>query len=362
MLDIIIRGGMVVDGTGSPWVRADVGIEGRRIVAVGNLEAAQAARVVDARGLVVSPGFIDCHSHSDRVALQNPFCESTLLQGVTTEIVGNCGSSPAPVALGAGRRTADESGIVPGRSSAVPQPLLTFGAYLEQVERNGLAANYAFLVGHGSIRRVVMGGEERPARPEEVQAMARLLEESLEQGAFGLSTGLEFVPGRAATLDELIELNRVLARYDRIHATHQRNRNEGFEASVAEAIAHCEPAGVRLQIAHNNARYGAPAGAWERVMARIEEARARGLDVSCDTTTYTRGGGGMSAVLPPWLFDAGPAEAARRLGDPAIREKVKRDCRRYWLRVADGRWDELWLGRTTNSRSTSARASARLVN
>ncbi|MGH2353661.1 MAG: N-acyl-D-amino-acid deacylase family protein [Chloroflexota bacterium] len=330
MLDVLIRNGMVIDGTGSPWTRADVGVEDRRIVAVGNLEHAQAVRVIDAAGLAVSPGFIDCHSHSDGGALQNRYCESTLLQGVTTEVVGNCGSSPAP------RRTPE--GAITG-----------FGSFLEEVERGGLAANYAFLVGHGAIRRAVMGVEERASAPDEQAAMERLLEQSLDQGAYGLSTGLEFVPGRAAQLDELRGLNRVLARYDRIHATHQRNRNEGFEASVTEAISHCEPAGVRLQIAHNNARYGSPPGAWERVMAQIEAARSRGLDVSCDTTTYTRGGGGMSAVLPPWLFDAGPAEAARRLGDPVIREKVKGDCRRYWLRVADGRWDELWLGRTTNS-------------
>ncbi|HEX2035274.1 MAG TPA: D-aminoacylase [Chloroflexota bacterium] len=341
MLDVLIRGGMVVDGTGSPWTRADVGVEGGRIVAVGNLPAAQAARTVDASGMVVSPGFIDCHSHSDGGALQNRYCESTLLQGVTTEVVGNCGSSPAPRRTGAGAN-------------------YTFGEYLEEVTRNGLSANYAFLVGHGTIRRAVMGAEERSPSAEEQAAMERLLEQSLDEGAYGLSTGLEFVPGRAATLDELRGLNRVLARYDRIHATHQRNRNEGFEASVAEAIAHCESVGVRLQIAHNNARYGAPPGAWERVMGQIEGARARGLDVSCDTTTYTRGGGGMSAVLPPWLFDAGAQEAARRLGDPVIRQKVKGDMRRYWLRVADGRWDELWLGRTTNSQEYFGKSFAEI--
>src|SRR5687768_2417144 len=325
MLDVLIRGGKVVDGTGSPWTRADVGLRGDTIEAVGALEGAEARLVVDATGLIVAPGFIDCHSHSDRVALQNPLCASTLLQGVTTEVVGNCGGSPAPI---------------PGKS---------FAQYLDEIEENGLSANYAFLVGHGTIRRAVMGVDERPPTPEEQRAMERLLDESLEGGAYGLSTGLEFVPGRAATVEELTSLNRVLARYDRIHATHQRNRNEGFEASVAEAIAHTEPAGVRLQIAHNNARYGSPSGAWERVMGQIEAARARGVDVSCDTTTYTRGGGGMSAVLPPWLFDEGAAVAAERLGDPVIRERVKKDWRRYWLRVADGKWDELWLGRTANS-------------
>jgi N-acyl-D-amino-acid deacylase len=330
MLDLLVRDGMVVDGTGSPWTRADVGIAGGRVVAVGHLAGAEAARTIDATGLAVAPGFIDCHSHSDGGVLQNRGCESTLLQGVTTEVVGNCGTSPAPL------RGAD--GTPTG-----------FGAFLDEVDRGGLGANYAFLVGHGTIRRAVMGIEERPPTPAEQAAMERLLEQSLEEGAYGFSTGLEFIPGRAAALEELIGLNRVLARFDRVHATHQRNRNEGFEASVAEAIAHCEPAGVRLQIAHNNARYGSPPGAWGRVMGQIEEARRQGLDVSCDTTTYTRGGGGMSAVLPPWLLDAGPAEAARRLGDPAIRERVKGDCRRYWLRVADGKWDELWLGRTTNS-------------
>lgn len=330
MLDVLIRGGRIVDGTGSPWTLGDVAVEGGKIAAIGYLPNAQATRVVEAAGMAVAPGFIDCHSHSDRMALENPYCESTLLQGVTTEVVGNCGGSPAP--------SRNASGV-----------MTTFANYLGQVDRQGLAANYAFLVGHGTIRRAVMGVEERPPRPEEQREMERLLEESLDGGAYGFSTGLEFVPGRAAGLDELIGLNRVLARYDRIHATHQRNRNEGFEASVAEAIGHSEPAGVRLQISHNNARYGSPPGAWDRVMDQIEAARRHGLDVSCDTTTYTRGGGGMSAVLPPWLLDAGPAEAARRLGDPVIREKVKGDCRRYWLRVADGKWDELWLGMTRNS-------------
>jgi N-acyl-D-amino-acid deacylase len=337
MLDLLIRGGMVVDGTGSPWVRADIGIERDRVVAIGGLEHASAACEIDATGKAVSPGFIDCHSHSDGAAagpgagvLHNPLCVSTLLQGVTTEVVGNCGLSPAPL------RATDGS-------------LTSFGDYLQTVDQSGLSANYAFLVGHHAIRRAVMGDADRPPTPDEQAGMERLLDQSLEEGAYGFSTGLEFVPGRAATLDELIGLNCVLARYDRIHATHQRNRNERFEASVAEALAHAEVAGVRLQISHNNARYGSLPGAWERVMAQIEAARARGLDVSCDTTSYTQGAGVMYAVLPPWLFDAGPAEAARRLGDSMIRDRVKKDCHRYQLRVADGKWDELWLATTRHS-------------
>src|SRR6266540_2758550 len=347
MLDVILRNGTLIDGSGAPWTRADLGIEGGKIAALGDLRAATAAFDIDAAGQAVSPGFIDCHSHSDRVALQNPFCESTLLQGVTTEVVGNCGGSPAPVRVDEGRRTKDESSSV--LRPSVQHHFMSFGEYLADVDQQGLSANYAFLVGHGTIRRAVMGVEERPPTPDEQRQMERLLDQSLEEGAYGFSTGLEFVPGRAAPLEELIALNRVLAKYDRIHATHQRNRNERFEDSAREAIGHAEPAGVRLQFAHNNARHGSAPGAWDRVMRQIEDARARGLDVSCDTTSYTRGGGGMSAVLPPWLFDEGPAKAAERLGDPVIRQKVKNDCRRYWIRVADGKWDELWLGHTRNS-------------
>ena len=278
MLDVLIRDGMVVDGTGSPWTRADVGIAGGRVVAVGHLEGASAGRTVDAAGLVVAPGFIDCHSHSDGGVLQNRGCESTLLQGVTTEVVGNCGSlAGAPAA---GRRTGGST---------------TFGQrFLDEVgPAGGLGANYAFLVGHGAIRRAVMGSAGAPAHGRGAGG------HGAPPGAVAGRRGPTASPpgwssSRAGRprLDELIGLNRVLARYDRVHATHQRNRNEGFEASVAEAIAHCEPAGVRLQIAHNNARYGSPPGAWERVMEQIEGARRRGLDVSCDTTTYTRGGRG----------------------------------------------------------------------
>jgi N-acyl-D-amino-acid deacylase len=346
MLDVVIRGGRVVDGSGAPWVRADVGLKGQRIEALGDLSGASAATVVDASGMVVAPGFIDCHSHSDWSLLANRDCASTLLQGVTSEVVGNCGMSYAPVSpLNRERLETDVARNAPGATLT----WTGFGEYLEHVRREGVGANYAFLVGHAAIRSAVMGSEEREARPEEVAGMERLLAQALEEGAAGFSTGLEFVPGRVATADELIALSRVVARTGRVHACHQRTRNERFLESVQEIIGVCEAAGARLQISHNNKRPGAPEGAWEATMEAQEEARRRGLDVSCDTTSYLGGLGIMSAVLPPWLFDAGPAEAARRLGDPVVREKVKGDCRRYWLMIADGEWHRVWLGRTEHS-------------
>jgi len=179
--------------------------------------------------------------------------------------------------------------------------------------------------------------------------MERQLAKALEEGALGFSTGLEFVPGRAASVAELTALSRVVAHHNRLHSSHQRTRNERFVESVDEIIGVCEAAGARLQISHNNKRLGAPDGAWEQTMEAQEAARRRGLDVSCDTTSYTSGLGLMAAVLPPWLFDEGPSKAAERLADSTIRGKVKGDCRRYWLMIDERQFDIVWLGRTTNS-------------
>ena len=346
MLDVLIKNAKVVDGSGAPWVRADVGIEGGKIAAIGNLERAAAAQTIDATNKIVAPGFIDCHSHSDWSLLANRGADSTLMQGVTTEVVGNCGMSYAPVsALNRARVVTDVARTSPGAAVA----WTTFGEYLDHVRTGGIGANFAFLVGHAAVRTAVMGSDERLATPDEVQQMERGVAQGLEEGAIGFSTGLEFVPGRVATPEELTALSRVVARYDRIHTSHQRTRNEKFVESVQEILGVCETAGARLQISHNNKRPGAPDGAWETTMELQEAARTRGLDVSCDTTSYVAGLGLMAAVLPPWLFDAGPATAAERLADPVIREKVKNDLRRYWLMIANREWDRVWLGRTTNS-------------
>jgi N-acyl-D-amino-acid deacylase len=363
-LEVVIRGGRVIDGSGAPWVRADVGLAGGRIAAVGDLSAASAAVEVDASGKLVAPGFIDCHSHSDWSLLANRGCDSTLRMGVTTEVVGNCGMSYAPVSpLNRARLETDVARTAPGATVA----WTSFAEYLEYVRRGdqggqdgGIGANYAFLVGHAAIRSAVMGSEERPATPEQVAQMERLLAQCLEEGAIGFSTGLEFVPGRVATKEELIALSEVVARYERLHTCHQRTRNERFVESVQEIIDVCEAAGARLQISHNNKRPGAPDGAWEATMEAQLAARRRGLDVSCDTTSYVAGLGIMAAVLPPWLFDQGPATAAARLADAVIREKVKADCRRYWLMIADRQWDRVWLGRTTNSQEYFGKSFAEL--
>src|SRR5687767_1403744 len=346
VLDTVILNARVIDGSGAPWTRADVAIQDGRIAAVGGLQDAQARTTIDAAGKYVSPGFIDCHSHSDWSLLANRDCDSTLMQGVTTEVVGNCGMSYAPVtSLNEDRLATDVSRTSLGATIQ----WRSFAEYLDHVRGGGIGANYAFLVGHAAIRSSVMGSDERPATPDEIGGMERALAQALEEGAIGFSTGLEFVPGRAATRDELVALSKVVARYHRLHTSHQRTRNERFVESVEEILGVCREAGARLQISHNNKRLGAPEGAWERTMDLQDEARRGGLDVSCDTTSYIAGLGLMAAVLPPWLFDEGPAMAAERLADPTIREKVKNDLHRYWLMIAERQFDIVWLGRTSNS-------------
>ena len=346
MLDTIILNARVIDGSGAPWTRADVAIQDGKIAAIGSLHRAEAKTTIDAEGKFVAPGFIDCHSHSDWSLLANRDSDSTLMQGVTTEIVGNCGMSYAPVSqFNHDRLATDVDRTSPGATIQWK----SFGEYLDHVRGEGTGANYAFLAGHAAIRSSVIGSDERLATPDEISGMERALAQALEEGAIGFSTGLEFVPGRAAARDELVALSRVVARCERLHTSHQRTRNERFVESVEEILGVCREAGARLQISHNNKRLGAPDGAWERTMDMQDEARRGGLDVSCDTTSYIAGLGLMAAVLPPWLFDEGPAKAAERLADPTIREKVKNDLHRYWLMIAERQFDIVWLGRTSNT-------------
>ena len=346
MLDVLLRGGRVVDGSGAPWVPGDVAIQDDRIVAVGNLPGATARRIIDVPGQIIAPGFIDCHTHSDWSILVNRACDSTVRLGVTTEILGNCGFSHAPLTPHNRERiSTDLANSAPGATVT----WTTFGEYLDTLETGGLGGNVSVLVGHGAVRSAVMGYDEIPATPDAISHMEHLVAQALDEGALGLSTGLEYVPGRAASPEELTAMSRVVARTGRVHACHQRTRNEEFEQSVAEIIGICEHAGARLQLSHNFARRGSPPGAWGRVMDQIDAARRRGLDVSCDTTSYATGLGLMAAVLPPWLFDEGPAVAAERLAIPAVRERVKNDCSRYWLLIAERQWDKLWLARTANS-------------
>ena len=218
MLDVLLRGGRLVDGSGAPWVPGDVAIQDDRIVAVGNLPGATARRIIDVPGQVIAPGFIDCHTHSDWSILANRACDSTVRLGVTTEILGNCGFSHAP--LSPHNRESISTDLA--RSSpGTTVTWSTFGEYLDTLAAGGLGGNVSVLVGHGAVRSAVMGYDEKPATLDAIAHMERLVAQALDEGALGLSTGLEYVPGRAASAAELTAMSRIVARTGRVHACHQ---------------------------------------------------------------------------------------------------------------------------------------------
>ncbi|MCS7368855.1 MAG: D-aminoacylase [archaeon GBS-70-058] len=318
--EIAILNGIVVDGSGNPWFKANIAIENGKIVAISRYENFSAENVIDASGLIVSPGFIDIHSHSDVTLLVNPLAESKVMQGVTLEVVGNCGSSAAPVvgdfAVNRMRRRLAEYNLNLEWSSV--------GEYLSFMERRGVSVNVATLVGHGQIRSCVMGFEAREPTLSELEEMKLLLKNSLEDGAFGMSSGLVYAPGRFAKTDELIELCKVVAEYNGLYATHIRGERETIIEAVSEALYITEKSGVRLQLSHHPPKIGAYGKSVE-TLKMIEDARVRGLDVACDFHPYTAGSTSLSALLPAWAQEGGFEKIIERLRDPAIRVKIRED-------------------------------------
>ncbi|WP_027943692.1 N-acyl-D-amino-acid deacylase family protein [Amycolatopsis taiwanensis] len=332
MLDVLISGGSVVDGEGGPARPADVGIVGDRIVAVEPLPGADAGRTIDATGMTVCPGLIDPHSHSDWTVLANPTAESTIRQGVTTEIVGNCGVTYAPLS-DASAQTVTEA----LRANGYPEPVTWrgFGELLDAVAGVGTTQNLAWLVGHSAIREAAEGVPDR---------MTALLEEAMAAGALGLSTGLEYGAGRQAETGELVALAGVLARRGGLYTSHIRNRDAELAAAVEEFFTIARAAGGWAQLSHLNVRdqTGAPEGAWQWAVARLEQERT-GMAVLADMTPFEDGIGLAAGLLPAWLLDDGAATAARRLDDPLVRQRLRRDCDRYWRFVHRGQWERVTL-------------------
>ncbi len=349
MFDLIIRNGRVIDGTGAPWLRLDIGVQGERIVALGNLASAAAAEVIDASGLIVCPGIVDLHSHSDWTLASYPAAESTLRQGVTTEVVGQCGLSVYPVNE---RNRARVQRQLWSASPAGGPAWHSTGDWLATVEAGRPAINVAAMVGHGTIRSAVIGDASRHTTPDEVAAMVRLLEEALDQGAAGLSSGLEYLPANSTSTEELIELNRVVARYGRLYATHMRDRSFWFVQAVQECIHIADVTGVAFQCSHMGAKPGP--GDRDLVQQTVQnmllDARNRGIDILADVNhVYQWGNGGLLPFLPPWVTAEGIAHAHEILKDPAQRARIKADFDRYWLHPREGRWHDIRLRRARSS-------------
>jgi len=337
MLDLVVHGGTVVDGTGGPRFRADVGIEDGRIVAIGGLGDTEPARLLDATGLLVAPGFIDIHSHSDFTLLVDPRAQSQIFQGVTTELVGNCGHGCAPI-------TDPDlfKGNIYGYMPDLEIDWKTTAGYLERLDSVRPAVNVLTLVPNGNLRLAVMDQPEQRSTPDEVRQMSRLLEEGLEAGAFGFSNGLEYPAERASTEEETIELCRIVARAGGLYATHERNKDTRAVEAVEEGIRVAEAADVRLQLSHIVPRRGSPPSALERAIEAVEKAHALGMDVGFDAHTRLYGITNLSAALPTWAFEGGPEKLRARLQDPEARSRIRRFESIVSTKEIVG-WDRLFL-------------------
>jgi N-acyl-D-amino-acid deacylase len=319
-VDLLITGGTVIDGTGTPPVRADIAIAGGKVQEVGIIGRVDGVPQLKAGGLVVAPGFIDIHSHSDFTLAVDPRAESSIFQGVTLEVVGNCGHGCAPIA---------NPEYIPanlyGYISEYDFAWKTFGEYLDHLESRHPAVNVAALVPNGNLRLAVTGFVDRPSTPEEIQQMKKLLQQSLEEGGIGYSTGLEYGIERGCTEQEIVELCRVAKDAGGYYATHTRNRMNEPEETIAEAIRTAQAADIALQISHitvvsrltDRSRW-----AVERALEQVEEARRQGSDVGFDMHTRRFGTTNLSAILPQWALEGGTAAIAKRLKDPSTRREM----------------------------------------
>ena len=329
--DLVIRGGTLFDGTGTPGVRHDLGIKGARIAAIGNLSEATARRVINATNRIVCPGFIDMHTHSDSTLLQDGLAKSAVRQGATTHVVGNCGSSPTPV--GAPVETHGHR-------------ITTYGDYLQALKQSGTTINICGLVGHNSIRRAVMGDQNRKPTPTEMRRMQDHVDEAMRSGAVGMSTGLVSPPGTYSETPEIVALARVVARHRGLYASHIRGEASTLVTAVREAIQVGDEAGLPVQISHHKAAGRDNWGTTLRTLPLIEAANKRKHPVRVDVYPYHAGSAGMAQLVPPWAHEGGRGAMLARLKDPVQRRRIARDMVQgtdNWPNFFKLEWDDIQI-------------------
>jgi N-acyl-D-amino-acid deacylase len=339
MFDLKIINGMVLDGTGGPACRTDIGITGDRIRAMGALEKAEARAVIDAQGHLVCPGFIDTHSHSDAYLLIEPTAPSKVYQGITTEVVGNCGASAAPC-LGEAHLASD------WQLHTYPGQWQTMAEYRQVLETVRPIVNVVPLVGHNVLRASVMGYQGRAATGDEVKAMERLLEQSLDDGGRGLSTGLIYPPGMYAAREEIIRLARVVQRKGGIYTSHMRSESSRLIEALDETIGVGRETGVRVQVSHLKT---SGQGNWHLIDAALEtihSARQSGLDVAADRYPYISSCTELDVIFPDWATEGGREAEMARLQDPAIRARLRAELLEN---RSERSWGSITIGSTTEA-------------
>jgi N-acyl-D-amino-acid deacylase len=330
--DFIISGVRVVDGTGAPWFAADIGVVGDHIAAIGDLSKASAAKRLNAAGLVASPGFIDVQGQSEFNVLVDNRAASKITQGVTTEITGE-GSSIAPV-NDRQRKAAEDA----AKKYGVTLDWHSLAEYFNHFERSKSAINLGTFVGAGGLRNYVLGEDNRPATADELEQMRQLVAQAMQQGAFGISTALQYVPDTFASTDEVVELAKVARQYGGVYFTHQRSEGDQIFESLDEVFTIAERAKISTTIWHLKTAYSENWGKLPEVIRRIEAARARGIDVAASVYPYTRGSNSLIACFPSWVSEGGTDKMIERLKDPAQRARAKQQMDEV------GTWQNQWLG------------------
>ena len=330
--DVIIRNGHIIDGTGSPWYSADVGIRDGRIAAIGRLGDAVGRRTIDAKEMIVAPGFIDMLGQSELTILVNPHVPSKIFQGITTEITGE-GESVAP--LSDALIQADSMGF---QHLHVTPDWRTFDQYFARLEKQGIGINFASYIGAAQTRRLILGDADVAPTPAQLTQMQALVREAMLQGAMGVSTALEYTPAPYASTEELIALAAEAAKFGGIYASHMRDEGDNEPAALDEAIRIGREAHIPVEIFHLKVAGRSNFGKMPALVAKIEAARASGLDITADTYAYPAWFNGLSAFIPPWAHDGGDARLIERLRDPATRARIRKD-----METPGGHWDNEWL-------------------
>src|SRR5213082_1130175 len=329
--DLVITNGHIIDGTGSPWYSGDIGISNGKIAAIGNLSEAARRRTLDARGQVVAPGFIDMLGQSELTILVDPRLPSKIYQGITTEITGE-GGSAAPL---------NDSIIQNDRPSYahyhVTPDWRTLRQYFARLEKQGMGINLATYVGATQVRRMVLGDDDKQPTAAQLEQMKELVRQAMQEGAVGVSTSLEYAPAPYAKTEELIALAAEASRFGGIYATHMRNEGTGILAAIDEALRIAREARIPVEIWHLKVGGKPSWGHMPEVVAKINAARAQGLDVTADTYAYTAWFNDFSAFIPAWAHDGGNTKLIERLKDPAMRARIRTD-----MLTPSDKWDNEW--------------------
>ncbi|MGN6790414.1 MAG: N-acyl-D-amino-acid deacylase family protein [Rhodanobacteraceae bacterium] len=325
--DIVIRNGHVIDGTGSPWYAADIAIKDGRIAAIGRLGNVDAKQVIDARGMVVAPGFIDMLDQSGHTLLVDGHAPSKIFQGVTTLITGE-GESAAPL----------NDKILAEEGAHAKPAWRTLGEYLAHLQKQGIAVNFGTYVGAATAREMVIGYGDRAPTANELKQMQAIIADAMRDGAFGVSTALQYPPATYSTTPELIALARTAASFGGIYATHMRSEGNGEMDALDEVFEIARTAHIPVEIFHLKVAGHENWGDMPRVIAKIDAARAQGLDIGADTYAYTAWGNDLASFIPPWAHAGGNAELLKRLKDPQTRARIEKD-----MQAPSDAWSNDWL-------------------